>query len=569
MKANGKINRPEKSQNFFRSHNFFKQNRYKKLIINSFVISASTIIGGVAGATDKTEERPNVLFILTDDQNKDTLGCYAGNKYQTPNIDSLAKNGVKFTNACAVSTLCNPSRYSILTGRYYDNCYSSEFLDKYPKGTASCVGNYYFSLEDDLMNMPAILQKNGYRTGFVGKWHLSDDDLKYDLKDWEKFGLKIKHVGGNPKTDPVANATIKYNHEKWCKRIAQFGFDYVNGVCYRNLDSLLNKHINKHNVEWNVDAVLKFLEETKDSSKPFFLYFATTFPHGPSPYIYSNSLDADPGMTTAGYVKRNYSFMPPRKTFKKETKGHERIGPTAWWDSGVGAILKKLRELGLEKNTIIVYFSDHGAKGGKGTVYENGVCVPLLIQWKKYQKRENRVYSHVVGSIDFAPTILQACGVKVQKNMKIDGISFINVIKGSDRPIRKALLLEMGYAKAIRTDNWKYVAVRYPENIEEQIQAGKKFKVKIDKNLVEELNQPYMMHDHPLISHIASKTYPHYFERDQLYNLKADPEERKNVIDKYPIKAQELKNEMSSVIKEKFPHRPFGEFNKITDQVKQ
>jgi hypothetical protein len=340
----------------------------------------------------------------------------------------------------------------------------------------------------------------------------------------------------------------------------------VNGVYFRNLNSMMNRHVNQHNVEWGVDAVLKFLEEQKGSKKPFFLYFATTYPHGPGPGgvkngKYVNSLDADPGLSGEGYSECDYSFMPGRKTFKKKLNKlncNEIAGPAAWWDSGVGAILKKLKDLGMEENTIIIYFSDHGRTPGKATVYERGVCVPLLVQWKKGQKKGDRVYSHVLGSVDFAPTILKACNVKVPKDMKMNGVSFLDVIKGSDKPFRKALLLEMGYAKAIRTDNWKYVAVRYPEDVEKQIKAGKKFKGFKDV----ELDQPYMIVDHPSISYHASQNHPHYFERDQLYDLKNDPEEKENVIKKYPEKAKELKKKMSFIMKEKFPHRPYGEFNK-------
>ena len=229
--------------------------------------------------------------------------------------------------------------------------------------------------------------------------------------------------------------------------------------------------------------------------------FSSTVNHGPDPgHIregkYKYPLDADPGYTPEGYVKKAYDFMPPRDSFKtanlspKKKFFTDRLASMKWWDAGVGALIQKLEDLGLAENTLVIYTADHGQRNhGKTTLYETVANVSLIMKWPAKMPK-GRVYKHIMGSVDYTPTILDICGAEVPNEMKMDGVSFGDVLRGTQKPVRDALLLEMGYARAIRTDNYKYIAVRYPEEIEAEIASGKKYKgCKVDKTY----DQPYLI----------------------------------------------------------------------------
>ncbi|MCX6326140.1 MAG: sulfatase-like hydrolase/transferase [Bacteroidia bacterium] len=510
-------------------------------------------------------KRPNVIFILTDDQNTNTVGCYEG-LVKTPNIDNLAKTGIKFTNANVVSSVCSPSRYNILTGRYYNHSYSKEFLDMYPLGKPSCINNFMV-LEDDNMNVASILRDNGYTTGFVGKFHLADHFLLGSNNQWEANGLKTYPKDSDPRTDAETNEKMKFNHQVWCNRISKFGFDYVNGVYAANLRELFNDYLNTHNVEWTIDAAMKFIDMQASKKTPFFLYVATTYPHGPAPEQkvdgkFQNSLDNDIRLTGEGFVDNPFNVMPSRESVKERFQKLKEENPNLpnnaitaiWWDDAVGAIMKKLKETGLDKNTLIIFTSDNGVlNGGKTTLYENGVHLPLIMNWKEGIK-SGLEYDHVVASIDYVPTILDVCQAKIPEKMKMDGVSLKHVLKGDNAPVRDALLLEMGYARGIKTDSYKYIAVRYPEKIEQEIKEGKTFGK-------DHLKQPYLML-HEQLASMAAKANRFYFDRNQVFDLQNDPHETKNIYGENSLSDKQLQELLSRELK-KFPYRPFGEFNTL------
>lgn len=151
------------------------------------VLLPAAILAGYAVQAEPPA-RPNILLIVSDDENPDTIGC-CGGAVQTPHIDSLARNGVRFTNANVVHTVCSPSRYAILTGRYYDNTFWDEFLRLYPYGTQSCIRNA-MSLQDGRDTLVSVLRANGYYTAHIGKYHLADHHLLVTPKQWAQAGLQ-------------------------------------------------------------------------------------------------------------------------------------------------------------------------------------------------------------------------------------------------------------------------------------------------------------------------------------------------------------------------------------------
>ncbi|MCG8582405.1 MAG: sulfatase-like hydrolase/transferase, partial [Bacteroidales bacterium] len=358
---------------------------------------------------------------------------------------------------------------------------------------------------------------------------------------------------------------MKHNHDWWCNAIKQYGFDYVNGVYSANLRELFNDYMNVHNVEWTADASVQFIEQQKGEKNPFFLFVSTTYPHGPAPERkvkgeYVVSLDADPALTGAGVIEEGaVAKRERRQKFKKEVCSDElATSPTArWWDDSVGRIISKLKETGQYENTIIIYTSDHGKKNhGKTTLYENGVHVPLLVQWPA-QIKEARDYTHLIGSVDFAPTLLEACGAKVPEQMSMNGVSFNSVLQGKTDATRDALLMKMGYACGVKTNDYKYIAVRYPADIEAQIARGEDFRGYKKERIAE----PYYFL-HKQLSKKAEHAYPNYRVRNQLYAYPVDKEEQENIFEADEKLAGEMKLLLEKELRKANAQRPFGEFVK-------
>jgi arylsulfatase A-like enzyme len=515
-------------------------------------------------------ERPNIIFIMTDDQSPIPIDAlkssqsrpfgFNGDRFvHTPNIDNLATNGIVFSRAYVSSSICSPSRYSILTGRYAGRCEGNEFLKMHPPGTLARVENNT-ELEEGRANLPRLLQEAGYRTGFVGKSHIIDHHLlNKNIRD--KDGLISFNPDADPK-DPQTFEPMVRNHRFWANRVKEFGFDYANAVYAANLKELNNDSLNVHNIEWLTGAALEFIDQADD--KPFFLYLSQTIPHGPAPWIKRNGkyiygLDANPKFTGEGYTDQDFSFMPARGEIKAEILSMRDKDPDhawlRWFDHSVGAIVEKLKEKGLFENTIIVITSDHGNYNhGKSTLYESGVKVPLLIHWPAGISNPGSVYDELVQNIDFAPTFLELAGVRQIDSLQLDGVSLKNVLEGNTEPVHDYLFFELGYARGVATKEWKYIALRYDDKTEDNIEKG----ISFNGWNGGKLQQPYYLSNRHL-GHLASLHNANYFQRDQLYNLSDDAGEKVNVFQDNPEKGKEMRELLSKSLNT-FQKRPFGEF---------
>jgi len=522
---------------------------------------------------DSTVTRPpNIILMITDDQSPMNwlisakgLRCPDGYGFQgfnvlTPHVDALARSGMVFTDANVATTVCSPSRYSMLTGRYASRCRGPNYLARYPLGTPSRPENL-IEMSPRESNVARVLKRSGYRTGFVGKCHFLRHDLVNNRGHWEASGLRTYEADDDPR-DPEINAVLRHNHEQWRSIITEVGFDWADAVYPANLRELYNDHLNVHNVEWTVDAARRFIQESADA--PFFLYFSTTVPHGPNPWerdrdgAFRSSLDADPSMTSAGHRERQYDCMPNREEIKDSVIQAGRNPDTAylaWLDAGIGAIVDQVRELGLEEDTVFVLTSDHGAwRYGKATAYEGGVRVPLLISWKGRIPAGSE-YDGLVQNIDLAPTFLDLAGVAVPRGYSMDGRSLNPVLRGGQRdPLRESLFVEIGFARAVKTKRWKYITVRYPSETQRLVEAGMPFKGWMDANL----ETPYLVVNRHL-GHFSSKYNPNYFDPEQLYDLQTDPTEERNLAATSPERVAAMRAALKEYLAT-FPDRPFGEF---------
>ncbi len=507
-------------------------------------------------------QKPNIVIIVSDDQSFNSIGYTSGGAVYTPTIDMLAKNGMIFTNAHHPVTVCSPSRYSMLTGKFSGRCEGEEYLAKFPLGTLTRTeNNCELTLSEQ--HLGTILKENGYVTGFVGKTHIMEHDI-LNVSNWLSYGLQTYAMDADP-YDPDIDAKMKHNHDVYQSIVRSYGFDYADGIYMANVKELNNDALNVHNLEWTVDKARKFIEQEKDN--PFFLFFSTTLHHGPVPWSVSggefwSSFDADPKLTGEGVVDTIWDFMPSRQQIQDNyiARGFpEKDAYTLLLDEGIKSIYEKITELNLDENTLIIFIPDHGMwRHGKATLHDYGLKVPMLMYWKG-TITAGSVYDGLIQTVDFLPTILEIAGIDQPGGLETDGISLKSIIETGTGEAHSSLFGELGYSRAVKTKDWKYIAIRYPENIQDKIDRGETF----SGYEGEILAYPYLTQNSHL-GHFASLNNPHYFELDQLYDLNADSAETVNVMDQHPETVAQMRELLSGYL-QSFENRPFGEFTLTTE----
>lgn len=407
-------------------------------------------------------EKPNVIFIITDDSEYTDYACYGG-KCLTPNIDKLAQNGVLFRNGFTSSSVCTPTRYTCLTGKYAGRAESLQEecrTDQWPGFV-----RWNTDVECGGQNTASVLRNNGYFTGLVGKWHIGESPELREI--WETTPSPLS-TNVNKKADiktPEVAAYIRTLYDAGVKSAKDnYGFDYVASLYQANVDDrrtswLKQCRLDVHNMEWITDGALKFLDDAAKQDKPFYLYLGTTLQHGPSPV--GTLKNGNPLATAQGLLDKAPHVQPSRASVLQRTRDAglpDSAAPCLWVDDAMGAVFKKLADLNLDKNTLVIFFSDQQSPG-KGTCYDWGVQTPMIMQWPGKVKG-GQVNEDLIGNVDFAPTIFDACGVTPPKDMILDGQSFLPLVQGKKIDWREALYFELGDMRAVRTKDWKYITNR-------------------------------------------------------------------------------------------------------------
>jgi arylsulfatase A-like enzyme len=351
--------------------------------------------------------RPNIVFVLADDLGATDLGCYGSKFYETPNLNRLAGQGLRFTQAYTANPVCSPTRSSILTGKNPARLHLTNFLvgARWPATSPLRPVEWAHGLAADEVVLAQLLRTAGYATGIVGKWHLG-------------------------KLPP-----------------GRFGFDVnVNAMLGGSPPGYFDKE-GRYLTDRQTAAAEEFLEKNKDS--PFFLYLAYSAVHVP--------LEAKKDLV-AKYEAKARAQPSAGPVFGQDSGHKVRLvqnhpvyaAMIESLDQGVGRVLQKLHDLGLDDNTIVVFFSDNGglcsAEGwptcnlpfrlGKGWLYEGGVRVPLLVRWPGVTRAGN-VCDVPVISDDFCPTLLEATGLPAPK--QLDGRSLVPLLKQTGTLDRQTL----------------------------------------------------------------------------------------------------------------------------------
>jgi arylsulfatase A-like enzyme len=386
-------------------------------------------LGGAALTTGAAERpRPNIVLILADDLGYGDLGCYGQRQIETPNLDRLAAEGVRFTQAYAGSTVCAPSRCALETG--------------YHTGHARTRGNKYpdLPLRPEDVTVGELLKQAGYRTGLFGKWSLGGlGTTGYPLRQGydEFFGY--------------FSQTHAHNY-------------YPEHLLDNEREYLLRGNFGAKKTEYAhdlfTDRALRFLDRRDE--RPFFLYVAYTIPHA------NNELGRDTG---DGMEVPDYGPYAERDWPKPE-KGFAAM--ITRLDADVGKILRKLDERGAAANTLVLFSSDNGPhqegghkadffrssgplRGLKRDLYEGGIRVPAIARWPA-RIRPGQVSDHVWAFWDFLPTCAELAGVAAPPG--IDGLSIAPALTGGRAPRHEFLYWEFherGFHQAVRFGDWKAI----------------------------------------------------------------------------------------------------------------
>lgn len=437
------------------------------------------------------EKKPNIIFILADDLGYGDLGCYGQEKFETPHIDQIAQNGMRFTQCYSGTTVSAPSRACLLTGKHSGHTPIRGNIELNPEGQ--------FPLPSDTRSFFQVMKDAGYKTSAFGKWGLgyigsSGDPQKQGCDTFYGYNCQLlahsyypDHLWDNDKRVELKDNVVEVQYGK-----GTYSQDLIHSKAIDYLDNM-------------------------NTDEPFFMWYPTIIPHAeliiPEDSIiqkfrgiypenaYQGAEPGSPGFRKGGYCTQLY----PHATFAAMVY---RL------DVYVGQIIQKLKEKGLYENTIIIFSSDNGPhreggadpdffnsngiyRGYKRDLYEGGIRVPMIISWPGHVQAGTET-DHMCSFWDVLPTFEEITNPKAKKK-QLDGISILPLLENRKGQKEHEFLyfefLEMNGRQAVRQGPWKLVHMN----------------IRGDK--------------------------PYY----ELYNLSADPSEKHNILDRYPEKVAELK----------------------------
>jgi arylsulfatase A-like enzyme len=411
-------------------------NKLKSYLTIGFAASVSVTNSILPAQTVK--EKPNVIFILLDDFGYADLGCYGSRFYETPNIDRLAEDGVRFTDAYAACPVSSPTRASIMTGKYPVNTGITDWI---PGRQATINARpedklislpFKLQLDTEELTIAEVLRANGYSTMISGKWHLGEDSIYWP--EYQGFDI---NSGGFSKGAPVRN-------------------NQSNGYFspYGN-PRLKDGPTGEYLTDRQTDEAISFVRKFKDAS--FFLYLSYYGVHNPMQakevHIKKFTAKADSmGLAGKEAFTRKKEWIKPsmNDNYKERIIQSNPVYAAMIYsvDENIGRLMVELKKLGIERNTIIIFTSDNGGlstsegsptcnaplRAGKGWLYEGGLRVPLIIRYPGKGK-PGTVIRTPVSSIDYFATIIDMTGSDGTK-YRSDGISFTPLFKKDKLPER-------------------------------------------------------------------------------------------------------------------------------------
>lgn len=458
-------------------------------------ITAASLTSAVIFNHCSSEKRPNFLFLLVDDLGWTDLGCFGSTFYETLNIDKLASQGMRFSQAYAACPVCSPTRASIMTGKYPARMNTTDWFgapqpynvqNHWTRNKPLLPAEYLEQLPLEEKTMAETFKENGYRTFFAGKWHLGPEGF------WpEDQGFEINKGG-------------------WSR-----GGPYGPGIYFTPYGNprLEDGPVGEHLPDRLATETVKFIAQ--NSEKPFLAFLSFYSVH--TPLVGRPDLVEKYKAKSKSVTFKGKKWLTEGEQKVRQVQDHPVYGAMVEaMDLAVGKVLDKLEQLNLSDNTVIIFTSDNGGlstseghptsnlplRAGKGWLYEGGIREPLIIKFPGVTQAGS-ICDEVVTSTDFYPTMLEMAGMPLQQNQHLDGISLMSLLDQSGTPERDAIYWHYPHygnqgsspGAAIRSGDWKLIE---------------------------------------------------YFEdnRAELYNIKNDIGERNNLADSNTEKVHELKEKL-------------------------
>jgi arylsulfatase A-like enzyme len=406
----------------------------ERLIRRSLILCGLIVLLGAVPRTQQppppsaASSRPNVILIMTDDLGYADLGSYGGTDIRTPNLDQLARDGVRLTDAYANGVLCSPTRAALISGRYPQRSAIETALG--PEGTRG--------LAVTATSLPQVLKRSGYRTALVGKWHL---------------GGSV--AGANRVGGPRAH-----------------GFDYFFGFMGSHVDYWHHNRGPRMQDLWENETqisldgqylttlitqrTIRFIEESAKAGEPFFVDVAYNAPHWP----YNRPDRPAPPPGSGAHVLPNAEDPPLRADYGAMVEAA---------DQGVGEMLQAVERLGLTDNTLVIFTNDNGGEWlsnnaplfhRKLTVWEGGIRVPAIARWPG-RIPPGRVSDQVGVTMDLTASILAATGTPVPPDARLEGMDLFPILEGNAPEVERTLFWRTNAygqtQRAVRSGDWKLV----------------------------------------------------------------------------------------------------------------
>jgi arylsulfatase A-like enzyme len=460
-------------------------------LLRGGLVAVAALLAGATGMVHADENparsrKPNIILILADDLGWRDLGCYGSTFYETPHLDALARQGMSFTNAYAAAAVCSPTRASLMTGKYPARLHLTHIIQA-PRTKKNSLQDPDWTpyLPLDEVTLAKALKPAGYATALIGKWHLggvagrsgSGDGAEGDPR---RQGFDVNVAGSD------------------CGQPPDYFFPYSRTLSDGKTVRLTHLEGGKPG-EYLTDRLTDEAEQfvTRHQDRPFFLFLSHFAPHT----AMGDRLQAPESLIAK--FKKKVNPKDPQ---------HDPVyaAMLSSLDEGVGRLLKKLDDLGLADNTLVIFTSDNGGldsktsnlplRGDKGTPYEGGLRVPAIIRWPGQVKPGSSSDTPII-SPDFYPTVLEAASVKAGPRQVVDGLSLVPLLTGAASLKRPSFYWHFPHC-----DLGPYSVVRQG--------------------------------DFKLIEFISD-------DRSELYNLREDREEKTNLVDRMPEKLGSLRRDLA------------------------
>jgi arylsulfatase A-like enzyme len=385
----------------------------------ALALFAALLLLPLAGPAATEPSKPNIVLILADDVGVECLSAYGGTSHRTPNLDRLAKEGMRFTR-CFSNPLCSPSRGTLLTGRYpFQNGLKVVLHSKSQE-------NIY--LHPSQPSFPRQLKQHGYATQIVGKWHVS---LEHKHNTIQAFGFD--------------------HYQTWCifDDKGQKTTRYWNPYQMRDGRIIADKIKDRYGPDMDLEVYLDFIKASAKSKTPFLAYYSTYLPH----YPWEPTPDS-----------KEKTFRAPNVAHKGDPKYFPEM--IAYLDKQIGTMLRTLDDLGIADNTIVLFLADNGTDsqlvnnwgdgksiaGGKGSMTDRGTHIPLIVRWPG-RIQAGSTCADLVDLSDFFPTICELTGAKMPAE-KIHGRSFAPQLLGKPGTPREWIHIQNGEDRQVRNGDY-------------------------------------------------------------------------------------------------------------------